>query len=61
MKALLCETLGDTEPVHAGYLDVEAKLGCSAKIGYPGKAAYTLTEKTQVIPLADVHENWDYP
>lgn len=26
--------LRDAEAVHAGYLDVEADLGCSAKIGY---------------------------
>jgi len=28
---------------------------------YPGKATYRLTEKIQVIPLAGVDENWDYP
>ena len=27
---------------------------------YPGKAAYRLTEKIQVIPLADVRDTWDY-
>ncbi|MBK5102193.1 MAG: DUF4143 domain-containing protein, partial [Desulfobacteraceae bacterium] len=27
---------------------------------YPGKAAYRLTEKIQVIPLADVHDTWNY-
>jgi hypothetical protein len=27
---------------------------------YPGKAAYPPTEKTQVIPLADVPDTWNY-
>jgi predicted AAA+ superfamily ATPase len=27
---------------------------------YPGKAAYPLTEKIQVIPLADVRDTWNY-
>jgi uncharacterized protein len=27
---------------------------------YPGKAAYTLNEKSQVIPLADVSDTWNY-
>ena len=27
---------------------------------YPGKAAYPLTEKIQVIPLADVSDTWNY-
>ena len=27
---------------------------------YPGKAAYRLIEKIQVIPLADVHDTWNY-
>jgi hypothetical protein len=27
---------------------------------YPGKTSYRLTEKIQVIPLADVRESWDY-
>jgi hypothetical protein len=27
---------------------------------YPGKAAYRLTEKIQVIPLADVRDTWYY-
>jgi hypothetical protein len=27
---------------------------------YPGKAAYTLSEKIQVLPLADVRDTWNY-
>ncbi|PIP08556.1 MAG: hypothetical protein COX51_03925 [Syntrophobacteraceae bacterium CG23_combo_of_CG06-09_8_20_14_all_50_8] len=27
---------------------------------YPGKAAYLLTEKVQVLPLADIRETWNY-
>jgi predicted AAA+ superfamily ATPase len=27
---------------------------------YPGKAAYRLTEKVQVLPLADIRETWNY-
>jgi len=27
---------------------------------YPGKASYRLTEKIQVIPLADVRDTWNY-
>lgn len=27
---------------------------------YPGKAAYPLTEKIQVVPLADVPDVWNY-
>jgi len=27
---------------------------------YPGKAAYPLSEKIQVIPLADVRDTWNY-
>ena len=27
---------------------------------YPGKAAYRLTEKVQVLPLADICETWNY-
>jgi predicted AAA+ superfamily ATPase len=27
---------------------------------YPGKATYRLTEKVQVIPLADIRETWNY-
>jgi uncharacterized protein len=27
---------------------------------YPGKAAYRITEKIQVIPLADVRDTWNY-
>ena len=27
---------------------------------YPGKEAYPLTEKTQVLPLADVRDAWSY-
>jgi len=27
---------------------------------YPGKAAYPLTEKIRVIPLADVRDTWNY-
>jgi hypothetical protein len=27
---------------------------------YPGKAAYRLTEKVLVLPLADIRETWNY-
>jgi predicted AAA+ superfamily ATPase len=27
---------------------------------YPGKAAYPLTEKIQVVPLVDIGDNWNY-
>jgi len=27
---------------------------------YPGKSAYTLSEKIQVLPLADVRDTWNY-
>jgi len=27
---------------------------------YPGKTPYPLTEKVQVIPLADVRDTWNY-
>jgi hypothetical protein len=27
---------------------------------YPGKAAYPLTEKIRVLPLADVRDTWNY-
>lgn len=27
---------------------------------YPGKAAYRLTEKVQVLPLADIRDGWNY-
>ena len=29
-------------------------------VAYPGKATYRLTEKIQVIPLADVGDTWNY-
>jgi hypothetical protein len=27
---------------------------------FPGKVAYRLTEKVQVLPLADIRETWNY-
>lgn len=27
---------------------------------YPGKAAYRLAEKVQVLPLADIRDVWNY-